>query len=114
MLNKCRRKYFIFFLIACICLSGATRSSVAEAVVEARLPDGVSAGMKHFLNLVDPARKAVFNPRMIDNLLDFVAGPKNDNTLYYANLELNSPSAYYAFDIKRSFAKVQKIISPGI
>ncbi len=97
------------------CFSVITHSRGSHALVETQLPDSLSAGLTHLLALVDPGQEEAFDAQRIAPLLEFVQTAKPRDVLYYAGPKIGSPSAYYEFDIRRSFMDLLKYnFSPDI
>lgn len=97
------------------CFSVIAHSQAGHALVETQLPDSPSAGLTHLWALVDPGQREAFDAQRIAPLLEFVKTTKPRDTLYYAGPKVGSPSAYYEFDIRRSFADLLKYnFSPDI
>lgn len=69
---------------------------------EKKLPDELTAGIVHLLEVVDPARAKSFQPELVSALLKFIEKPKRTSVLYFADGATGSPSAYYEFDLHRS------------
>ena len=70
------------------------------------MPQVLFAGLHHFLDLADPDKTVAFDPNKIAAVLDFIHQPGKDASLYYADSILDSPSAYYEFDIHEDLKKV--------
>ena len=105
----------IIFITALLCLSLIAYSYADQPLVETQLPNSLSEGLMHLLALVDPGQRVAFDAQRIAPLLEFVKTTKPRNALYYANPEIGSPSAYYDFDIQRSFTDLLKYnFSPDI
>ena len=69
---------------------------------EKKLPDELTAGIVHLLEVVDPAHAKSFQPELVSALLKFIEKPKRTSVLYFADGATGSPSAYYEFDLHRS------------
>ncbi len=81
-------------------------SQAAENLAEVEVPQALSAGLHHFLDLADPDKIIAFDPKKIAGVLDFINQPGKDAALYYADSILNAPSAYYEFDIHENLKKI--------
>ena len=89
-----------------MCLLLAVESQAAESLEEVRIPQALSAGLHHFLDLADPAKTVAFDPKKVAGVLDFINQPGKDAALYYADSILGAPSAYYEFDIHENLKKI--------
>ena len=104
-MTRCR----IFIIIGGIWITGlllSTESLADENLSEVEMPQALFAGLHHFLNLADPDKTVAFGPQNITAVLDFIHQPGKDASLYYADSILDSPSAYYEFDIHKDLKKV--------
>jgi hypothetical protein len=102
-------RHGVFIIIAWIwalCLLLAVESQAAESLEEVRIPQALSAGLHHFLDLADPAKTVAFDPKKVAGVLDFINQPGKDAALYYADSILGAPSAYYEFDIHENLKKI--------
>jgi hypothetical protein len=102
-------RHGIFIIIAgiwTICLLFAVESQAAESLAEQKIPQALSAGLHHFLDLADPAKTVVFDPKKVSGVLDFINQPGKDAALYYADSILGVPSAYHEFDIHENLKKI--------
>ncbi len=80
----------------------------AEPLTQIEVPDSLSPGLMHLLDLADPQKQPSFQPDKIKKLLEFVEGPKEPGALYFADPKLGSPSAYFDFDIRQRFDHMLK------
>jgi hypothetical protein len=97
---------FIIAGIWTICLLFAVESQAAESLAEQKIPQALSVGLHHFLDLADPAKTVAFDPKKVAGVLDFINQPGMDAALYYADSILDAPSAYYEFDIHENLKKI--------
>lgn len=81
-------------------------SPAVEKLDELKIPQTLSAGLQHFLDLVDPARKTSFDPEKVGRVLDFINEPKSRDALYFTDGISRGSSAYYEFDIQKSLEKL--------
>ncbi len=95
-------------LIMLAVLFQAAAVSGAETLTETAVPESLTPGLMHLLDLADPARHQSFQPTKINELLQFVQKPKDADALYYAEHKLGSPSAYLDFDIRQDFDHILK------
>jgi hypothetical protein len=95
-------------LILMAFLFQAVSTPGAEPLTKIQVPDSISPGLMHLLDLVDPQKQVSFQPDKIKKLLKFVIGPKDPGALYFADLKLGSPSAYFDFDIRQHFDHMLK------
>ena len=101
--------YRICFLAAGIWLTGlllSAESLANENLTEVEIPQVLFAGLHHFLDLADPDKSVAFDSKKVAGVLDFIHQPGKDASLYYADSILDSPSAYYEFDIHEDLKKV--------
>ena len=73
---------------------------------EVRISKSIYPGLRHFLDLVDPAKNIAFDPALISNVMEFIESPKDKNTLYFADDLLDMPSAYHEFDSRTDLNKI--------
>jgi hypothetical protein len=73
-----------------------------------QVPDSLSPGLAHLLDLADPDRQQAFQPHKINKLLEFVEAPKDPGAMYFVDPGLGSPSAYFDFDIRQHFDHILK------
>jgi hypothetical protein len=73
-----------------------------------KLPESILPGIAHLLALVDPAGQADFDAVQIAPILGFLKRSKHQDAIYYADKKTGSSSAYYDFDVQRSFADIVK------
>ena len=102
---RCR----IFIIIAVIWMIGlllSTGSQADENLAEVEIPQALSAGLHHFLDLADPDKNIAFDPKKVAGVLDFINQPGKDTALYYADSIHDAPSAYYEFDIHENLKKI--------
>jgi hypothetical protein len=95
-------------LIILTFLFQAASASGADQLTKIQVPDSLSPGLMHLLDLADPENQPSFQPNKIKKLLAFVEGPKDPGALYFADPKLGSPSAYYDFDIRQRFDHMLK------
>ena len=106
---------FIIAGIWTICLLLAAESQADESLAEVKIPQALSAGLHHFLDLADPDKTVAFDPKKVAGILDFINQPGKDAALYYADSILDAPSAYYEFDIHENLEKIVAYsFNPGI
>jgi len=87
----------------------------SEPKTELKIPQALHPGLRHFLDLVDPAKNTNFDPQMAGPVLDFVAGSKDAGALYYANIINGLTPGYYDFDVNRTLSTiVQYAFNPNI
>lgn len=93
-------------MIWTMCLFLPVESQADESLEEVKIPQALSAGLHHFLDLADPEKTVVFDPKKVAGVLDFINQPGKDAALYYADSILAAPSAYYGFDIHENLEKI--------
>ena len=102
-------RHGIFIIIAwiwTICLFLAVESQAGGSLAEVKIPQAISVGLHHFLDLADPDKAVAFDPKKVAGVLDFINQPGKDAALYYADSVLGTPSAYYEFDIHENLKKI--------
>jgi hypothetical protein len=92
----------IVFLFQTVSATGA------ETLTRIQVPDGLSPGLMHLLDLADPEQQPSFQPDKIKKLLEFVEQPKDPGAMYFADPKIGSPSAYFDFDIRQHFDHMLK------
>jgi hypothetical protein len=95
-------------LIIMTFLFQAASAPGAEPHSKIQVPDSLSPGLTHLLDLADPEKQPAFQPDKIKKLLEFVEEPKDPGALYFADPKLGSPSAYFDFDIRQHFDHMLK------
>jgi hypothetical protein len=88
------------------CLFLPVESQADESLEEVKIPQALSAGLHHFLDLADPDKTVAFDPEKVAGVLDFINQPGKDAALYYADSVLGTPSAYYEFDVHENLKKI--------
>jgi hypothetical protein len=107
-MTSSRKRVYAFALIILAFLFQAASAPGAETLTKIRVPDSLSPGLAHLLDLVDPQKQQSFQPDKIKKLLEFVAAPKDPGAMYFADPGLGSSSAYYDFDIRQHFDRILK------
>ena len=95
-------------LIMAVFLFQVSSAPGAESLSKIQVPDSLSPGLTHLLNLADPQKQQSFQPDKIKKLLAFVEKPKEPGALYFADPKLGSPSAYFDFDVRQHFDHIVK------
>jgi hypothetical protein len=95
-------------LILIVFLFQTPSATGAEPLTKIQVPDRLSPGLAHLLNLAGPEKQSSFQPDKIKKLLDFVEGPKEPGVLYFADPKMGSPSAYFDFDVRQHFGHMLK------
>jgi len=98
----------VLILTVPVCLLLATAGYGSGEKAQIKLPDSLSPGLMHLLDLVDPQRSEQFDSKRITEILEFIDAPKDLNRLYYADTKTGAPSAYYQFDVARRLQEVLK------
>jgi len=105
----------IFILIGPLGLFVPAATQASETKTELKIPQALNPGLRHFLDLVDPAKNTNFDPQMAGPVLDFIAGSKDAGALYFANILSGLTPAYYDFDVNRKLNTiVQYAFNPDI
>ncbi len=56
----------------------STGSQADENLAEVEIPQALSAGLHHFLDLADPDKTIAFDPKKVAGVLDFINQPGKD------------------------------------
>ena len=99
----------VFIIIAGIWTIGlllSTESQADENLVEIEVPQALFAGLHHFLDLAEPDKSNAFDPKKVAGVMDFINQPGKEAALYYADNILDTPSAYYEFDIHENLKNI--------
>lgn len=107
-MTSMRKIFCCCTLIIMTFLFQAASAPGAEPLSKIQVPDSLSPGLTHLLDLADPEKQPSFQPDKIKKLLEFVEGPKDPGALYFAGPKLGSPSAYFDFDIRQHFDHMLK------
>ena len=102
------RSATIFQITVLICLSYCSLALGSENFSETKIPETLSPGLTHLLELVNPDKQVDFDSRKVAEILDFIEIPKQQHVLYYADQKTGSPSAYYDFDVHRNLEDILK------
>ena len=102
------KRVCIFALIFFAVIFQAASAPAAAPLTKIQVPQSLSPGLAHLLDLADPDRLQAFQPDKIKKLLEFVKAPKDPGVMYVADPGLGSPSAYFDFDIRQNFDDVLK------
>jgi len=103
-----KRLATIFGITVFVCLIFYSQSFGNENLSETAVPETISPGLIHLLELVDPEKQVDFDSRRVAGVLNFIEIPKRQHVLYYADKRTGSPSAYYDFDIHRNLEDIIK------
>lgn len=95
-------------LIMLVFMFQAASASGAETLTETQVPESLSPGLMHLLELADPKKDRSFQPAKIDKLLEYIQKSKDADALYFADPKLGTPSAYLDFDIRQHFNQLLK------
>jgi hypothetical protein len=107
-LKKLNRPATIFRITVFICLTYCSQAFGSENFSETKIPETLSPGLTHLLELVDPDKQVDFDSRRVAEVLSFIEKPKQQHALYYADKKTGSPSAYNDFDVHRSLEDILK------
>ena len=94
------KKILITAVVVIVFLFSTIPSMALRGLKETKVPDALNPELDHLLTLASPANKDTFDLRRIEKVLGFVASPKSNPALYYANKKFGANSAYYEFDIQ--------------
>lgn len=106
LMNRSQTKLIVFILTGTLCLMAPVHSRADKSPAELKIPAGIYAGLHHFLELVGPEKNVSFDPGLVSGVMEFIEGPKNDDTLYHADGILDMPSAYHEFDSHTDLRKI--------
>ena len=93
-------------LTGTLCLFSPIHSRADKNPDEIKISKSIYPGLHHFLDLVDPEKNVSFNLGLVARVMEFIEGPKNDDTLYFADGILGIPSAYHEFDSRTVLRKI--------
>ena len=99
-------KQVILMLMGTICLILPVQSRADKRPDEVKIPQSIYPGLHHFFDLVDPEKNVSFDPGLVAMVMKFIEGPKNDDTLYFADGVLGMPSAYHEFNNQADLRKI--------
>ena len=103
--NRLSIKFAIMLIGAFLVILPAP-SLAGDDPEEVRISKSIHTGLRHFLDLVDPKKNVAFDPALISKVMEFIEGPKEQNTLYFADDLLDMPSAYHEFDSQTDLGKI--------
>ncbi|MGB5748637.1 MAG: hypothetical protein WBM69_16775, partial [Desulfobacterales bacterium] len=106
LMGLSKSKLIILLFIGIICLISPVKSRADKNPEEERIPKSIHPGLHHLLDLVDPEKKASFDPGVVADVMEFIEGSKDDHTLHYADGVLGIPSAYHEFDSQTDLGKI--------
>ena len=107
ILNLKRQQSFflvVFVWLFSLLMPGPTRAF--DTPSGGKVSGAVNAGLQHFLDLADPDRKVIFDPRMVAPVLDFVEIPKTNGVIYCSNIVRDLTSAYHEFDVHKDLKAI--------
>jgi hypothetical protein len=79
------------------------------------VPESVNPGLNYLLSLAEPGHSQTFDSSMIENIIEFVRMPKNNDDLYFPENRSNISSAYHEFDIHKDLKHILDIgFNPNI
>ena len=82
--------------------------TAADPPRQIQVPNALSPGLVHLLNLADPNHQETFQADKIDKLLAYMEESKDPGAIYVTEAALGSPSGYYEFDIRQNFEHLLK------
>lgn len=107
-LNIMKKPSNIFQITVFICLIFYSQSFGSENLSETMIPESLSPGLIHLLELVDPEKQVDFDTKRVAEVMDFIETPKKQHVLYYADGRTGSPSAYFDFEVHRNLEDILK------
>jgi len=106
--------YFSILLLSII-LFFPFPSLAGKKLKTIKIPETLSPGLHHLLNIVGPENEESFKPLLIEKVLDFVLSADCTTSLYYADKKFDGTSAYYGFDVHQSLENIiQLAYNPNI
>jgi len=106
LLNLSKPKLIILIIIGAIFIILPVQTRAGKNPEEVKISKSIYPGLHHFLDLVDPEKNVSFDPGLVAKVMEFIEGPKDEDTLYFADDVLKMPSAYHEFD---SYTDLRKI-----
>ena len=76
---------------------------------EVKVPEALNPAFEHLMAITGSEETAVFNPEIVEGLLDFVAAPKEEDRLYYVDGTSKATSAYHEFVIEKELDHVLRL-----
>jgi hypothetical protein len=104
-------KRFILFGILVILI--LTISEIAKADVSLNNtdnPDPISKGLSHLLDVVNQDKQAIFNPRLVEPVIDFVAATKKPPVRLTVDKTNEATGAYGEFTIRKSLKQMLQLV----
>ena len=102
-------KFRLSVILAFILALGLTTPIPVQALekqTELIIPAAANPGLRHLLDLADPAKNVSFDSRMVAAVMEFVETPKAAEALYFPEILRDLTSAYYDFDIQKSLKTI--------
>jgi hypothetical protein len=96
----------VIMLVGSLLVFVPVPSLAAKKPAEVRISQSIYPGLRHLLGLVDPEKSVTFDPGLISKVMEFIEGPKDKDTLYFADDLLDMPSAYHEFDSQTNLHKI--------
>ena len=103
-----KRLATIFGIIVFVCLIFYSQCFGSENLSEIMIPEALTPGLIHLLDLVDAGRRVDFDSKRVAEVLNFIEIPKQKHVIYYADERTGAPSAYYDFDVHRNLEDIIK------
>jgi hypothetical protein len=101
--------------ICLLILAAALLAAGPLGAEPARMPDDVTAGLEHLLDLADPGRSADFQPKRVEAVMRFVDAAKPKGATYESGPLLKASSSYLEVDVRRSLSDLlQYAFNPSI
>ncbi len=95
-------------------LAGGYSPAAAE-LEEKRLPAALDDEFDDLREVLDPSGPDDFTPEQIENILQFLRSPREENTLYHGGKWRGAPSAFFRFDLATDLERLlQYGFNPGI
>jgi hypothetical protein len=102
------KRFCWFALLGVIFLIQTEAVTRAAPPREIQVPNTISPGLVHLLNLADPNHQEAFRADKITKLLAYMEESKDPGAIYVTEAALGSPSGYYEFDIRQNFEHLLK------
>jgi hypothetical protein len=108
-LLKVSKEIFVYALIISLFIFYPFPSLAENKLKERKIPETLSPGLLHLLNIVEPENEEVFKPQLVEKVLDFVLSADSTTSLYYADKKFGATSAYYGFDVHKSLEHILRL-----
>jgi hypothetical protein len=108
-LAKISKAIFVYALAVSVFMLFPFSSLAGNKLKERKIPETLSPGLLHLLNIVEPENEESFKPHLIEKVLDFVLSADCTTSLYYTDKKFAGTSAYYGFDVHKSLEHILRL-----